>query len=917
MNIDVKRHIADRAYSRYISSLQEIENVRNGILHNRQGNKKVTEINNSPDRLAKRILREGLPPDEALERINGVPNFQDVAILRKLFGMSTSICRIMISFDFGGTGYGTGFLIASDLIITNHHVLPDTATANTAQAQFGYELDEKGNALNPVSFRLRPDRFFLTSDIIKDQNVPFSGLDFSIVAIETTSTDNQPLNQFGYIQLDGGTGKMLEGENCVVIQHPQGDYKKVVLKDIRMLTLVDDFMIYESDTSPGSSGSAVIALGTGTIVSLHHSAVPRKNAQNQWLRKDGTVASDGDNDDVIDWLGNEGIRISSIVKAIQGMEVPVSMQACKEQLLKAQVNMFSPQSTQMQQPSTQAILQAAGLQSTIVASAPAPTSEKTPLVYFEVELTTQENLQENWISQVWVQVPGLQSVEQLFPMATASTRRQLYYIGVRSSQSPWELAAQIETLPHVNACTPDLPVQTYINSGLQDKPATATESQIFNTGRAVWNEKEFTDKWAESSFCKDFIAQGNKLAYRQWNKSAIKLPSLSNATRTNLSNLKLVQLDTGYSDHSKVRNGYNFNEDADFIDDDNDARDRMSTGPLLFPSHGTRTASLVIGGKITGSTFANDGNSGVLSLDDSPLIKLVPYRISKSVALIGRGKDMVNAATHAINNNADVMYMCMGSYPRPMIEEIARLAYEKGVIWVCAAGNEVELVIAPAMYPGTIAVAGINPDGKPWKDSCRGPSVDISAPGEDVYVPFLDKDDNDIMVFGSGTSYAAPQVAAAAMLWKAKRKEELRNKYTMGWQIVEAFRRCLQKSAFKPGKDWETDKYGAGILDITALLNVELPDLKPEDNAYFGQPPRPFWDLGIREAVHHIWNTLIAKLTPDTEAALSVAPLTQRGRLALEAFSSTQAGPFEAATNKTRATRKILDTYFESYIAKS
>ena len=40
-----------------------------------------------------------------------------------------------------------------------------------------------------------------------------------------------------------------------------------------------------------------------------------------------------------------------------------------------------------------------------------------------------------------------------------------------------------------------------------------------------------------------------------------------------------------------------------------------------------------------------------------------------------------------------------------MIYSIAKTAYERGIIWVCAAGKMVESVIAPAVYPGTIAVA--------------------------------------------------------------------------------------------------------------------------------------------------------------------------------------------------------------------
>ena len=60
----------------------------------------------------------------------------------------------------------------------------------------------------------------------------------------------------------------------------------------------------------------VIGLGTAEVVALHHSGVPRKNRHGQWLRKDGSVAQPGDSDEMIDWIGNEGIRISSILKTL-------------------------------------------------------------------------------------------------------------------------------------------------------------------------------------------------------------------------------------------------------------------------------------------------------------------------------------------------------------------------------------------------------------------------------------------------------------------------------------------------------------------------------------------------------------------------------------------------------------------------
>ncbi|MGS0524865.1 trypsin-like serine peptidase [Zobellia nedashkovskayae] len=105
--------------------------------------------------------------------------------------------------------------------------------------------------------------------------------------MEKVSNEGTPISNFPVARLDKKLGKIIDGENCAIVQHPKGDYKKIVMKDIRMLVLKDDFLIYESDTLPGSSGSMVLGLGTGEVVALHHSAVPRKNRHGQWLRKDG------------------------------------------------------------------------------------------------------------------------------------------------------------------------------------------------------------------------------------------------------------------------------------------------------------------------------------------------------------------------------------------------------------------------------------------------------------------------------------------------------------------------------------------------------------------------------------------------------------------------------------------------------
>src|SRR6478736_6423308 len=139
MDIQTKGQVGDLAAARFSRAQQEIDRVKNGIEFNRKGELPLASIQGDPTKLAKRIAREGLPVEQALERINGIANFQDVVILRKMLKLAASVCRITIVTDYGSSGYGTGFLIAPDLIITNHHVFPDEASAKNSFVQFFYE----------------------------------------------------------------------------------------------------------------------------------------------------------------------------------------------------------------------------------------------------------------------------------------------------------------------------------------------------------------------------------------------------------------------------------------------------------------------------------------------------------------------------------------------------------------------------------------------------------------------------------------------------------------------------------------------------------------------------------------------------------------------------------------------------------
>ena len=72
----------------------------------------------------------------------------------------------------------------------------------------------------------------------------------------------------------------------------------------------DLFISYTTDTLPGSSGSPAFNYDW-ELVAVHHSSVPRMN-NGEILTKSGTVWKKGMPDTDIEWVANEGARVSKV-----------------------------------------------------------------------------------------------------------------------------------------------------------------------------------------------------------------------------------------------------------------------------------------------------------------------------------------------------------------------------------------------------------------------------------------------------------------------------------------------------------------------------------------------------------------------------------------------------------------------------
>lgn len=269
-------------------------------------------------------------PAEAIDALlnervlNEAEEFLSVLFVKRAAIVNKSVGRIVAR----GTrqGFGTGFLVAPGVLITNHHVLGTASDARNAAVQFDYELNARYRQLSSETFEFRPQDLFFSD----------RSLDFALVAVAETGLDaGYSLNDYGYLPLDEKVGKIRAEAPVNIIQHPQAGLKQVVFRSSKIFPLpseldpgnsysgksIDIAAHYSGDTKPGSSGSPVFN-DTWEVVALHHSAVAEMDPQGRMRMKDGSFKLPADilDGDDIKWVANEGIRVSRIMKHLRGLE---------------------------------------------------------------------------------------------------------------------------------------------------------------------------------------------------------------------------------------------------------------------------------------------------------------------------------------------------------------------------------------------------------------------------------------------------------------------------------------------------------------------------------------------------------------------------------------------------------------------
>ncbi len=188
--------------------------------------------------------------EEHFEKIIGRYNtLLPIEFLSEGIRRSRAVARICL----GDGTLGTGFLIANDFLLTNHHVIQSEVDAAAAVIQFNYQQMFDGLDRSPSEYRLQPEQGFATA----------ADDDWTCVKV----TD-QPCAEWGHIELEAVDPGQVDRVN--IIQHPGGGPKQIALYHNVVVYADDSRLQYLTDTLPGSSGSPVFD-SHWRLVAIHHS----------------------------------------------------------------------------------------------------------------------------------------------------------------------------------------------------------------------------------------------------------------------------------------------------------------------------------------------------------------------------------------------------------------------------------------------------------------------------------------------------------------------------------------------------------------------------------------------------------------------------------------------------------------------
>ena len=204
------------------------------------------------------------------EKIIGENTLRPIHYLELALAAARAVVRLRVP-TADGAALGSGFMIAADLLMTNHHVIGSRAQAEGAEYSFNYQLDRDGKPCPVTTVGARPGGLFHTQP----------DLDYTVVQLAEPPAFGDPLRLRAVVAP--------REARVAIIQHPGGHFKKISLQN-NFVAYADNRVVqYFTSTEPGSSGSPVFD-DDFAVVAIHHSGglLEEPGSGRRYLRNAGT-----------------------------------------------------------------------------------------------------------------------------------------------------------------------------------------------------------------------------------------------------------------------------------------------------------------------------------------------------------------------------------------------------------------------------------------------------------------------------------------------------------------------------------------------------------------------------------------------------------------------------------------------------
>ncbi|WP_437663005.1 trypsin-like peptidase domain-containing protein [Sorangium sp. So ce1182] len=209
---------------------------------------------------------------ELVEKIFGESTLRPIAFLDRGVQVSRSVAYISVT-DGVRRWCGTGFMIAPNLAMTNHHVVSAAALLPGVELRFNYQEDFSGRPQSIKSYRAVPGGAFHASQ----------ALDYAILEV-----GGEPGGEWGFLPVQ--PRDVRKGDRVNIIQHPNGQPKQISMQNNLVEYVGGNVLQYVTSTNPGSSGSPVFNDGW-QVIGLHHAGglLPEPTTGKRFNRNEGIL----------------------------------------------------------------------------------------------------------------------------------------------------------------------------------------------------------------------------------------------------------------------------------------------------------------------------------------------------------------------------------------------------------------------------------------------------------------------------------------------------------------------------------------------------------------------------------------------------------------------------------------------------